>query len=98
VHLAATLKKLLTIWLLIILAVQIPASILNIKTHEVSILLDTEETGEKKAEVKFEKEYLHNSSSGKITGCADSKFAIYSCDPDTAPVLDRHTPPPDRTI
>ena len=96
-HLAATLKKLLTILLLIILAGQ-TSGYFHAQTHEVSFMQEADEKGEKGAEEKYEKEYVSYMSLCKTELLSKKAFGFYCCDPSLSPVEDLLTPPPDVTL
>lgn len=93
-HLAATLKKLLTILLLLILAGS-SSGYFHDTSYEVSCMQETEEKVEKSSEEKSDNEYLFHTSRRK-PGLAEKKaFFSYSCNQGLFPVLDRIAPPPD---
>lgn len=93
-HLSATLKKLLTILLLIVLAGD-SSGYLFAKSYEVSFAHQTEENCDRSSEEKKEKEYLtvpcsitFSLTDSKIFGPYGSALVLF-------PVFDHHTPPPD---
>jgi hypothetical protein len=93
-HLAGTLKKLLTILLLFVMIVKVSVCFYS-ETHEVTFLQEADEKGEKSGEDKKEKEYVLNATLKKPEPSEKAIFGFHSCDPGIFPILDHVTPPPD---
>lgn len=93
-HFAATLKKLLTIMLLIVLAGQ-ASSHFYAKSYEVSYAQETEEKGDKSSEEKKEKEYLTVPCLITLSSTDRKIFSHHGSTLGLHPVLDHLTPPPD---
>ena len=96
-HLAATLNKLITILLLIILAGQ-TSGYYHAQTYEISFMQEADEKGEKSVEEKHEKEYVSYTSHCKTGLQLKKDFGGYFCDLSVSPVLDHLTPPPDVSL
>ena len=96
-QLAASLKKLLTILLLLILAGQIPG-LIHTKGYETGFILEAEEKGEKNGEDKSEKKFFphHNYHNEDLP--VKRSYDLHSCDLFLSHVLDLHTPPPDLSL
>ena len=96
-HLATTLKKFLTILLLIALAGQV-SGYLYANAEGISLMQEAEDSGEKNGEEKNEKEYVSWVSLNKIELSPKRSFTSYSSKPCLSPQLDPHSPPPDVTL
>ena len=93
-HLAATLKRLLTILLLVILAGQ-TTGYFHEKADDISFVKEAEDKAEKWGEGKNEKEYVSLTFLNNPGPCVNRSFASYSCKPGLSPLLEHLTPPPD---
>ena len=96
-HLACSLKKLLTILILITLAGQ-TCGCFHSKADDISLMKEAEDKGEKGSENKNEKEYVSLIYLGKPELHSKRSFSSYSCKPYVSPLLEDLTPPPDVMI
>jgi len=96
-HLAATLKKLFTILLLIVLAGQ-TFGYFHAKIEGISFMQEAEDKVEKNGEEKNEKEYVSLTFLSKPAICTKGSFTSYSCKPVVSPLPEQLTPPPDVTL
>jgi D-ribose pyranose/furanose isomerase RbsD len=93
-HLADTLKKLLTILLLLAMTVTVSVFFYT-EIQEVSFLQEADDEGEKNGEEKIEKEYALHATLKKREVSEKRIFRSYSCNPGLSPILDHLKPPPD---
>ena len=93
-HLAGTLKKLLTILILITLAGQ-TSGCFHSNADDISFMKEAKDKGEKCGEDKNEKENVSLTFLSKPELCIKRSFSSYSCKPGLSPLLEDLTPPPD---
>ena len=93
-HLAATLKRLITILLLFALAGQ-TFSYFHTSDCEVSYLQEADDKGKKGGEEKKAKECILNPSDNGAELSQPATIDSYSCIARISPVLDLLKPPPD---
>jgi hypothetical protein len=95
-HLAATLKKLITILLLIVLAGQ-SSGYFHTNGTEISFMQGTDEKDEKGGKEKQDKEFATCEYSHNKVDSLQNIFATYSSDLGASSIFDLPTPPPDST-
>jgi hypothetical protein len=93
-HFAGTLKKLVTIFFLLIMAAQTSVCVYT-KTNDVGFTKELIEKGEISWEDMDENEFIQFSSTKEIETSNVSIYNFYSNNPGVSPTLDHFTPPPD---
>ena len=96
-HLAATLKKLLTLLILLTLAGQ-SSGCFPPKKDDIGFMKEIKDQGDKWGEEKNEKEYVSLSFFSKPVFSIKRSFSSYISKPWLSPLLEHLTPPPDVSL